>query len=65
MLTLIKTATKYEFGIETTASMLAGDAGMFRVTVIHRFDSGNFMKEDPIENLSRVAAEGLLHFYTR
>lgn len=62
---MLKQAIKYETGIETTASILPGNAGMYRVTVIHRFDSGNFHKELDKDNLSLVAAEGLLHFWTR
>lgn len=61
----MKTATKWEAGIETTATMVPTHSGMFEVSVIHRFDSGNFSKENPIENLSEVAATGLLTFYTR
>lgn len=43
--------------------MLPATAGMFTITVIHRFPSGNFIKK-VIENQSEVAALGLLHFYT-
>lgn len=62
----MKRAIKYEAGIETTASMERDERnGTFTVHVLHRFDSGNYYKEKPIEFLSAEAAEGLLHYYTR
>lgn len=62
---LIKQRTKYENGIETQASILETSPGLHKVTVIHRFDSGNFLTEKPQENLSLVAALGVVEFYTR
>lgn len=61
---LVETAIKKHPNGYTTASILQSNAGMFKVTVIHRFDSGNFIKEPEFDNLSLVAAKGLLHFYT-
>lgn len=60
----MQTATKQFPGGYTTATMIPTHSGMFKVTVIHRFDSGNFCTEKPHDNLSKVAALGLLHFYT-
>lgn len=64
-LTLVKQRTKYENGIETQASILETGPGLHKVTVIHRFDSGNHLTEKPQENLSLVAALGVLEFYTK
>lgn len=62
---MLKQATKqYEWGCEVTATILEQGAGLYTLQVINRFASGNFYKEEPIQNLSLVAAEGLLHFYT-
>jgi hypothetical protein len=58
-------ATKRSGSIQTTATMIPTRSGLYRVTVIHRFfDSGNFYSEKPMENLSYVAAEGVLHYFT-
>lgn len=59
-----KTATKDFPRGTTTATMILEMNGFYRVTVIHRFDSGNFVKDCDARNLSQVAAEGLLAFYT-
>lgn len=62
---LIESATRKMLGGETTVSILRNEDGIFHtVTVIHRFDSGNFVKETPHYNLSLVAAQGLLKFFT-
>jgi hypothetical protein len=61
---LIKTVTKYEAGIETQVSILETGVGLHKVTIIHRFDSGNFLTEKPQENLSLVAALGVAKLYT-
>lgn len=62
---MVTTKTKRFPGGETTVSVLDDEIpGLYRVTVIHRFDSGNFVKEPDHNNLSRVAAEGLLALYT-
>lgn len=49
-------------GGETTVTVMEAYAGMYRVIVIHRFDSGNFITERD-EIVSLVAAEGMLAFY--
>jgi hypothetical protein len=59
-----KTITKRNGAVTTTATMLPNGAGFFNVYVIHRFDSGNFVKEPVISNQSEVAALGLLNYYT-
>lgn len=58
------TKTKQFPGGETTASIQSTGAGLHRVTVITRFDSGNFITELDEKNLSFVAAQGLLALYT-
>jgi len=60
----IKHITKYYPGSETTATILTDADGMYRVTVVHRFDSGIFIREPNHNNLSLTAAEGLLAYYT-
>ena len=59
-------AKKRNPGFETTVSVLPTDLGasLRRVIVIHRFDSGNFVK-DYEGIVSETAAEGLVDFYTR
>lgn len=59
------TATKIEkaFGIAITATIIPVSAGLYNVVVIHRFNSGNFIKSEHV-NQSLVAAQGLLAFYT-
>lgn len=61
----MRTMTKLETetGIEIQASMIPTHSGLYRVVVIERFASGNFCKKEH-ENVSEVAAQGLLHFYT-
>ena len=61
---MLTTKTKRFPGGETTVSVLPTDLGaaLRRVIVIHRFDSGNFVKEKEIV-CSDVSAEGLVHFY--
>ena len=56
-------ATKKFPGGETTVTILDSNSG-FRVTVIHRFASGNFIKEYDRGILSWEAAQGILKFYT-
>lgn len=61
----MKQATKSYPGMVTVATILPDEIpGLFRVCVIHRFDSGNFVTDDKSKHLSLVAAEGLLAFYT-
>lgn len=60
--TQIATVTD-EFGIQTTVRMEVTHSGMYKVSVIHKFPSGNFMGET-FDNQSKVAATGLLRFYT-
>lgn len=63
---MLTTKTKRFPGGETTVSVLPTDLGasLRRVIVIHRFDSGNFVK-DYEGIVSETAAEGLVAFYTR
>jgi len=57
------TKTKQETGCEITATILQGVGPFYRLSVIHRFASGNFYTKIH-ENLSLVTAQGLQHFYT-
>jgi hypothetical protein len=65
-MTYVKHADKFFPGGKTTATILTGKTpALYRVTVITRFDSGNYLKESDMDNLSLVAAEGMLAFHTR
>jgi hypothetical protein len=62
---MLTTKTKRFPGGETTVTIQPNGA-FYSIRVMHRFDSGNFF-QDKIhdqDHLSRVAAEGLLRFYT-
>lgn len=61
---MMTTKTKRFPGFETTVTVLPTDLGraLRRVIVIHRFDSGNFVK-DCDKVVSEVAAKGLEAFY--
>lgn len=58
------TAVKVFPGGETTACAVPVNDGTYTVKVIHRFDSGNFVKEKDHEFCSIEVAKGLLHYYT-
>lgn len=62
---MLTTHTKRFPGGETTVTVLPTDLGaaLRRVIVIHRFDSGNFLKERE-EIVSETAADGLVALYT-
>lgn len=61
---MIDTVTKYHPNGQTVASIFKTQSyGLYSVKVIHKFDSGNFLEENH-DNLSLVAAKGLLIFYT-
>ena len=64
---MLKQATKSLDNGVTTASILKSEIpGMYRVTVIHRFDnSPNFCTVADMDKLSLVAAEGLIVHYTK
>lgn len=61
---MLERHTKRFPGFETTVSIMATDMGksLRRVIVIHRFDSGNFIKD--LETVvSETAAKGLVTLY--
>ncbi len=60
---MLKTKTKRFPGGETTVSLVGTGAGLHRVSVITRFDSGNYITEIDEKNLSLVAAQGLMALY--
>jgi hypothetical protein len=60
----VKHAVKYFPGGKTTVTVLANPAGLHKVSCMTQFDSGNYFHEKDTENLSLVAAEGLVAFWT-
>lgn len=62
---MVDSKTKQHPNGQTVASIFAADVpGLYKVKVIHKFDSGNFLTEPEFNNLSLVAAKGLLEYYT-
>jgi hypothetical protein len=62
---MIDSKTKQHPYGQTVASVWKSDIpGLYKVVVCHKFDSGNYIVEPDKDNLSLVAAQGLLEYYT-